>query len=182
MMEACKYCHGTGYVKSYCDEPDRPCPDCLGEGRVTVNDKAKQTINWLVGDVNYDGHQQTHSVLMSVTYPKSKAKENIFQYLEEIENLAIAKSGVDFSKWFSDYQENTISPEDVNKLRAYGVVFNENNWDDPRASDRYIVFTGDDYFDIWKQIIQITDPDVRIEVILVPMYTPKADGYGLFDN
>lgn len=28
----CKDCHGTGYLKSYCDEPDRKCPSCNGSG------------------------------------------------------------------------------------------------------------------------------------------------------
>lgn len=28
----CKDCHGTGYLKSYCDAPDRRCPYCNGSG------------------------------------------------------------------------------------------------------------------------------------------------------
>lgn len=28
----CPYCHGTGYRKSYSDEPDPVCPDCNGSG------------------------------------------------------------------------------------------------------------------------------------------------------
>lgn len=27
-MSECYLCKGTGYLKSYCDEPDRPCPSC----------------------------------------------------------------------------------------------------------------------------------------------------------
>ena len=26
--DICRACHGTGYLKSYCEEPDRPCPWC----------------------------------------------------------------------------------------------------------------------------------------------------------
>lgn len=26
--DKCSACHGTGYIKSRCDEPDRPCPAC----------------------------------------------------------------------------------------------------------------------------------------------------------
>lgn len=29
----CEACHGTGYLKSRCDEPDRICPICHGTGR-----------------------------------------------------------------------------------------------------------------------------------------------------
>lgn len=25
----CSACLGTGYIKSHCDEPDRPCPWCM---------------------------------------------------------------------------------------------------------------------------------------------------------
>lgn len=28
----CKDCHGTGYLKSHCDAPDRRCPSCDGSG------------------------------------------------------------------------------------------------------------------------------------------------------
>lgn len=28
----CKDCRGTGYLKSYCDAPDRRCPSCNGSG------------------------------------------------------------------------------------------------------------------------------------------------------
>lgn len=31
-LSMCKDCHGTGYLKSYCDEPDRKCPSCNGSG------------------------------------------------------------------------------------------------------------------------------------------------------
>lgn len=31
-LSRCKSCHGTGYLKSYCDEPDRKCPSCNGSG------------------------------------------------------------------------------------------------------------------------------------------------------
>lgn len=26
--DICRTCLGTGYIKSHCDEPDRPCPWC----------------------------------------------------------------------------------------------------------------------------------------------------------
>lgn len=29
----CNSCHGTGYLKSRCDEPDRVCPNCNGTGK-----------------------------------------------------------------------------------------------------------------------------------------------------
>ena len=29
----CKHCHGTGYLKSYCDLPDPICHFCNGTGR-----------------------------------------------------------------------------------------------------------------------------------------------------
>ena len=32
MGEDCKHCHGIGYLKSYCDAPDRVCPWCRGSG------------------------------------------------------------------------------------------------------------------------------------------------------
>jgi DnaJ-class molecular chaperone len=32
-LSKCKDCHGTGYLKSYCDAPDRRCPSCNGSGR-----------------------------------------------------------------------------------------------------------------------------------------------------
>ena len=28
----CRYCHGTGYLKSRCDEPDQVCSSCNGTG------------------------------------------------------------------------------------------------------------------------------------------------------
>lgn len=140
------------------------------------------TVNWVVGDISYDGHGRVDYCLIDVTYDPNKAPDGLLSYLESIEDRAIQQSGVDFSKWFVDYQDNTISPEDVKKLQEYGVIFNENNWDDPRASDKYIVFNGDDYFHIWKQLIMLTDSGVEISQALVPEYIPKADGYGLFDN
>lgn len=32
-MSDCNSCHGTGYLKSRCDEPDRVCPICNGTGK-----------------------------------------------------------------------------------------------------------------------------------------------------
>jgi hypothetical protein len=32
-LRDCESCHGTGYLKSRCDEPDRICPSCHGTGR-----------------------------------------------------------------------------------------------------------------------------------------------------
>ena len=32
-LSDCKSCHGTGYLKSRCDEPDRVCPICNGTGK-----------------------------------------------------------------------------------------------------------------------------------------------------
>lgn len=32
----CETCHGTGYIKSYCDEPDKRCHYCNGTGEKEV--------------------------------------------------------------------------------------------------------------------------------------------------
>ena len=44
--DECRTCHGTGYIKSYCDEPDRPCPCMWPEPSLAqLKEEAEDLIN-----------------------------------------------------------------------------------------------------------------------------------------
>lgn len=141
----------------------------------------KEIIKWEIGDTSYDGHRMIDSLILEVYYDD----ENLSSYLTKLEKRAVEITGVDFSKWFCDYENNLIPEEDVKNLEKFGIVFNPYNWDEPACADGssdYIVFNVDDYFDIWVQLVKLADPDIRIDIVNPPTHVPLSDGYGIFQS
>lgn len=145
----------------------------------------KEIIKWEIGDTSYDGHQMVDSLILEVYYDDENTNEKLSSYLTKLEKRAVEITGVDFSKWFCDYEDNLIPEEDVKNLEKFGIVFNPYNWDEPSCEDGssdYIVFNVDDYFDIWVQLVKLADPDIRIDIINLPTHVPLSDGYGIFQS
>lgn len=143
----------------------------------------KEIIKWEIGDISYSGHRMMDSMVLEVYYDDANVDEKLSSYLTKLEKRAVEITGVDFSKWFYDYENNLIPEEDVKNLEKFGIVFNPYNWDEPACEDGYsdyIVFATEDYFDIWVQLVKLADPSIRIDIMAIQTHTPLSDGYGIF--
>ena len=136
----------------------------------------EEHLDFLIGDIYDDGHGEYDSIPMIVRVEQC-GDCDVVKVLEATEDDIINRLGIDIKAWFSDYGENSIKPEDVNKLKDLGVAI-------PNTTinrDGYLfVLSPIDYFNIWKQLIERVDPSITIEPVLIRGFTSKCSGYGLF--
>lgn len=136
----------------------------------------EEHLDFLVGDISDEGHGKSDSIPMIVRVEQC-VDCDVIAVLEAAEDDIINKLGIDIKSWFSDYGEDYIKPEDVNKLKDLGVAISDSTIN----KDGYLFALSPwDYFKIWKQLVERADPSITIRPVLVRGFTSICSGYGLF--
>lgn len=136
----------------------------------------EEHLDFLIGDTYDDGHGKHDSIPMIVRIEQC-VDCDVIAVLKVVEDVIINKLGIDIKSWFSDYGEDYIKPEDVNKLKDLGVTIPTSNIN----KDGYLfALSPIDYFSIWKQLVEMADPSITIKPVIVRGFISKCSGYGLF--
>ena len=131
-------------------------------------------IEWSIGDWSNDGHGRYDSRVVAVGHPEGTVA---VKALRKAEDAIAKKYDIHLEEWFSTYGEDYIGAADADKLRklevtCLGCI--------PDVYGRLPAMGVDDYFDIWKQLIEKVDPTLTIREIQYPVFQGKCTGYGLF--
>lgn len=135
----------------------------------------KETVVWKIGDVSDDGHGKHDSFNILVIYD---GEETVIKKLESVENAIQEKFGIDLSKWFEDYEDYNIPADDVKKLDELGIEYEKENI---TIDNRLSVFCAEQYFFIWKQLMEKADNGLRIYKVNPKSFYGKCTGYGLYE-
>lgn len=140
---------------------------------------SEQLMLFMIGDVSNDGHGKYESIPIKVSLQNESL--NKFEYeieLEKTENLIKEKYNIDLSLWFAQYEDNTILSEDVQKLIELDVDLVQNDINEETGN--LALYSAEDYFDIWKQLIEKVNSNIKIEKVEIPSFYGKCTGYGLY--
>lgn len=130
-------------------------------------------IEWCIGDQYCEGHGQVDTRTIAVGHPTGT---NALKKLLDAEDRINTEYGIDLSDWFSEYKDDYLYPEEVEKLHKLGIC-NDKTQDEWGGLPAISV---DDFFDIWKQLIEKADPELTIRMVQYPEFFSKCTGYGLF--
>ena len=131
-------------------------------------------IEWEIGDWSGDGHGEMDTRVIAVGHPEGT---NAMQKLSEAEEKIQIQYGIFLDNWFQDYEDDSIPPEDAEKLKELGIKSPCMKYD---SSYGFFALCVDDYFEIWKQLIEKVDPTLTIRQIQYPVFRGRCSGYGLF--
>jgi len=134
----------------------------------------KELINFLIGDYSADGHGQTDTFTLEIEHNCS----DIEKRLEENEQKLLNEYDIDLSLWFKEYEDNIISNEDVQKLNNLKINY-DNTW--LNENNELSVWDGEQYLDIWIQLMHFIDKDIKINKANVKTYFGSCTGYGLYE-
>ena len=135
----------------------------------------EEHLAFLIGDICDEGHGKSDSIPMIVRVEQC-VDCDVITVLEAAEDDIINKLGINIKSWFSDYAEDYIKPEDVNKLKDLGVTLSTGNINE----DGCLFVSPWDYFNIWRQLVERVDPSINIKPVIIRCFTSKCSGYGLF--
>lgn len=134
----------------------------------------KEMITWTVGDVCDDGHGRYETINIIVNF---NGNGTAIERLQNAEKIIVEKLGVNTDKWFKEYLDNTIPKEEVEKLEKLGIELND---DSKNENGTVTIWLATDYFEIWKQLVEIADKDIKIEVPEIPDFYGVCNCYGIF--
>jgi len=142
------------------------------------NPELPHMINLVMGDWSGDGHSQTATVTIISNIDKKA--------LEKAHKAGAKKTDVNFEDDVAaDYEDNTISKDDVDKLSKFGFKIEDYSEDEDPGDDdddpRYCLWT-DGYALAWLFVAQIGNPDFKFEVIEDDSPNINIGGYGLLGN
>ena len=135
----------------------------------------EEMIVWEIGDVCNDGHGKHDSFNILVKY---NGKEDAIKKLENTEDAIQEKFGIDLSKWFEYYEDYNIPAEDVKKLDELNIKYEKSNL---TIDNRLSIWLAEEYFQIWKQLIEKADNNLKIEKVEPKIFYGKCTGYGLYE-
>ena len=138
----------------------------------------KLSSSFMIGDVDANGHGRYDTILMKVSI---KNQDNLIEFeneLEYAERLIKEKFDIDLSSWFVKYEDNIIPACDVKKLETLNIKFYNQDIDDEDGS--LYIYMAEDYFNIWKQLIETVNNNIKIEKVEFPSFYGKCSGYGLY--
>ena len=135
----------------------------------------KETVIWEIGDVSDDGHGKHDSFNILVKYD---GEETVIKKLESVENTIQEKFGIDLSKWFEYYEDYNIPADDVKKLDELGIEYEKENI---TIDNRLSIWCAEQYFFIWKQLMEKADNGLKIYKVNPPCFYGKCTGYGLYE-
>lgn len=136
------------------------------------------TMLFAIGDMCNDGHGKYDIFPIKVTIQNQDKVEEFENELEYAETLIEEKYDIDLSTWFSEYEDNSIPQADVEKLKQLNIDIDVAAYYDKNGLV-YLCGT-EDYFKIWKQLVEKVNPNIQIEKIEMPTFYGNCTGYGLF--
>lgn len=140
---------------------------------------SEQLMIYEIGDVCADGHGKYETFLMKVSIQDQDDLKEFENELEYTERLIEEKFDIDLSSWFAEYEDNKIPKSDVKKLLDLNINFDSTDLND--ESGDLAIYSAEDYFNIWKQLIEKANPNIKIEKIELPIFYGKCTGYGLYE-
>lgn len=137
-----------------------------------MSKELKHQINLVLGDWSGDGHNQTATVTIKCNLNK-KELENAF-------NAGCMKTGVNFDDDVaSDYEDNKISEEVVEKLSKHGFKIKDYSEDEEPEDGGYSLWT-DGYAAAWMFIAKVGNSELEYEEMTSDSPNINIGGYGLF--
>lgn len=138
----------------------------------------EQLMTFMIGDVCADGHGRYDTILMKVSIKNQDNHTEFENELEYAEELIKENFDIDLSSWFAEHEDNIIPACDVKKLIDLNIKFNKADIDE---KDKILsIFSAEDYFNIWKQLIEMVNNNIKIEKVEFPSFYGKCSGYGLY--
>ena len=134
-----------------------------------------EMVVWEIGDVCGDGHGKYETLNMIVEYD---GEGEVLDRLTNAENLIQEKFDINLGQWFENYEENTIPADDVEKLDNIGIEYQKS---DLEVDGVLTIFVAEDYFQIWKQLIEKADNGLKIHLAEQKVFYGKCTGYGLYE-
>jgi hypothetical protein len=135
----------------------------------------------LVGDSSFEGHQQTETF----HFLSNRSSTEISELIKKSNQL----TGIDFESLFSDYEENTLSEENISTLEENGIDFS-------KVIVNYHSHTFEKFsqersnFDFWRpdavnlfiEYLKLSDSELVINIVKDESEIINISlGYGLFN-
>ena len=130
----------------------------------------KEMLEMIVGDYSGDGHNMYQTFNLEIEHDNSKEIE---QRLLNNEQILNDKYEIDLSNWFKEYEENTLSDEEIQKLKNLNIKIDE-------ETNELRFYDAEEFIDIWIQLMHLVDPEIKINRINYKTYMSNCTGYGLF--
>ena len=135
----------------------------------------KEQIEFLFGDYSNDGHGQYETIVCEIEHDNSV---EILTRLHLAEEKLGSEFDLDMFNWLSDYEDNKLTKKIVDKFNKLNISYNKF---DLTETGELQIFSVNDFFYIWKQLINLVDKDIKIEIKPMKQFFSKCSGYGIYD-
>lgn len=129
-------------------------------------------ITLCVGDWSNDGHGRTEDIIVDIAGLGASRLRNAYARGAE-------KTGVDISTICEGYEENFLSPDDIEKLSAFGIIV-ATRGDDMGDSGAYV--SPGEYARLWMLIATVGDPSLDWRILPDNREWVDIGGYGCFSS
>jgi hypothetical protein len=135
----------------------------------------KEQFEFIFGDYSNDGHGQYETIICEIEHDNSAEILTRFQQDEE---KLVSEFDLNMTFWLQEYEDNKLTKEIVDKFNELKINYNKFDLD---AEGNLQIFSVDDFFYIWKQLINLVDKDIKIEKVTIKQFFSKCSGYGIYD-
>jgi hypothetical protein len=135
----------------------------------------KEQFEFIFGDYSNDGHGQYETITCEIEHDNSV---EILTRLQQDEEKLVSEFNLDMDNWLLNYEDNELPAEVVDKFNELNISYNKF---DLTETGELQIFSVDDFFYIWKQLINLVDKDIKIEKVTIKQFFSKCSGYGIYD-
>lgn len=135
----------------------------------------KEQFEFIFGDYSNDGHGQYETIICEIEHDNSV---EILTRLQQDEEKLVSEFDLNMAFWLQDYEDNELPAEVVDKFNELNIIYNKFDLDE---DGNLQIFSVDDFFYIWKQIINLVDKEIKIEKVPIKQFFSKCSGYGIYD-
>ena len=135
----------------------------------------KERFEFIFGDYINDGHGQYETIICEIEHDNSV---EILTRLQQDEEKLVSEFNLDMDNWLLNYEDNELPAEVVDKFNELNISYNKF---DLTETGELQFFSVDDFFYIWKQLINLVDKDIKIEKVTIKQFFSKCSGYGIYD-
>jgi hypothetical protein len=135
----------------------------------------KERFEFIFGDYSNDGHGQYEIITCEIEHDNSV---EILTRLQQDEEKLVSEFNLDMDNWLLNYEDNELPAEVVEKFNDLNISYNKF---DLTETGELQFFSVDDFFYIWKQLINLVDKDIKIEKVMIKQFFSKCSGYGIYD-
>lgn len=131
-----------------------------------------------VGDWSKDGHNQSDTFIFETDATLEQIRA---AYKDLNENL-------DFNNWFRKYEQSSISSSQYEEFKDFAPEIAEKymkpvinyKTNEPTGDFGFIDGGPDEYVSMWAELIEKTDPSIKLKLINEGLPVIHGGGYGLY--